>query len=48
MEQLASNFAQPVANVTGFVSPARHADEKLLQLLKEAARDASGAASLSS
>jgi putative ABC transport system substrate-binding protein len=37
MEQLASNFAQPVANVTGFVSPARHADEKLLQLLKEAA-----------
>jgi putative ABC transport system substrate-binding protein len=41
MEQLASNFAQPVANVTGFVSPARHADEKLLQLLKEAAPNAS-------
>jgi len=41
MEQLASNFAQPIANVTGFVSPTRHADEKLLQLLKEAAPDAS-------
>ena len=37
MEQLAGNFAQPVANVTGFVSFARHADEKCLQLLKEAA-----------
>ena len=41
MEQLAGNFAQPVANVTGFVSPARHADEKCLQLLKEAAPDVS-------
>jgi putative ABC transport system substrate-binding protein len=37
MEQLAGNFAQPVANVTGFVSPATHEDEKCLQLLKEAA-----------
>ena len=37
MEQLARNFAQPVANVTGFVSLATHQDEKCLQLLKEAA-----------
>jgi len=41
MEQLAGNFAQPVANVTGFVSPATHEDEKCLQLLKEAAPDVS-------
>jgi putative ABC transport system substrate-binding protein len=41
MEQLAGNFAQPVANVTGMVSPARHADEKCLQLLKESAPEMS-------
>jgi len=41
MELLAGNFAQPVANVTGFISPAKHADEKLLQLLKEAAPNVS-------
>ena len=46
MEQLAGNFAQPVANVTGFVSLATHQDEKCLQLLKEAAPDVSRVAVL--
>jgi putative tryptophan/tyrosine transport system substrate-binding protein len=41
MEQLAGNFAKPVANVTGFTLSAESQDEKCLQLLKEAAPDLS-------
>ena len=42
MAQLAgNNLARPVANVTGFTTNARGQDEKCLQLLKEAAPDAS-------
>jgi putative ABC transport system substrate-binding protein len=37
MEQLAGNFAKPVANVTGFTLSAGSQNEKCLQLLKEAA-----------
>jgi putative ABC transport system substrate-binding protein len=41
MEQLAGNFAKPIANVTGFALGAEDQDEKCLQLLKEAAPDLS-------
>ena len=42
MEQLAgSNFAKPVANVTGFTGGVGSQEEKCLQLLKEAAPDLS-------
>jgi putative ABC transport system substrate-binding protein len=42
MAQLAGhNFARPVANITGFTTNARGQDEKCLQLLKEAAPNAS-------
>jgi putative ABC transport system substrate-binding protein len=41
MEQLAGNFAKPVANVTGFTLNAGSQNEKCLQLLKEAAPAAS-------
>jgi putative ABC transport system substrate-binding protein len=41
MEQLAGNFAKPVANVTGFTLSVGSQDEKCLQLLKEAAPDLS-------
>ena len=41
MEQLAGNFAKPVANVTGFSGNAGNQEEKCLQLLKEAAPDLS-------
>jgi putative ABC transport system substrate-binding protein len=41
MEQLAGNFAKPVANVTGFALGGESQDEKSLQLLKEAAPDLS-------
>ena len=37
MEQLAGNFAKPVANITGFTLNAGSQNEKCLQLLKEAA-----------
>ena len=37
MEQLAGNFAKPVANVTGLALGVARQDEKCLQLLKEAA-----------
>jgi putative ABC transport system substrate-binding protein len=37
LEQLAGNFARPVANVTGFTTNTRGQDAKCLQLLKEAA-----------
>jgi putative ABC transport system substrate-binding protein len=37
MEQLAGNFAKPVANVTGFTLSVGNQNEKCLQLLKEAA-----------
>jgi putative ABC transport system substrate-binding protein len=37
MEQLAGNFAKPVANVTGFTLSAGNPNEKCLQLLKETA-----------
>jgi putative tryptophan/tyrosine transport system substrate-binding protein len=37
MEQLAGNFAKPVANVTGFTLSVGSQNEKCLQLLKEAA-----------
>jgi putative ABC transport system substrate-binding protein len=37
MEQLAGNFAKPVANVTGFTGSVGSQEEKCLQLLKEAA-----------
>jgi putative ABC transport system substrate-binding protein len=37
MEQLAGNFAKPVANVTGFTLDVGSQDEKCLELLKEAA-----------
>ena len=37
MEQLAGNFAKPVANVTGFTLSVGSPNEKCLQLLKEAA-----------
>jgi putative tryptophan/tyrosine transport system substrate-binding protein len=41
MEQLAGNFAKPVANVTGFTLSVGSQDEKCLQLMKEAAPDLS-------
>jgi ABC-type uncharacterized transport system substrate-binding protein len=41
MEQLAGNFAKPVANVTGFTLDVGSQEEKCLQLLKEAAPDLS-------
>jgi ABC-type uncharacterized transport system substrate-binding protein len=41
MEQLAGNFAKPVANVTGFSLNVGNQVEKCLQLLKEAAPDLS-------
>lgn len=41
MVQLAGNFARPVANVTGFTLAGVSADEKCLQLLKEAVPAAS-------
>jgi putative ABC transport system substrate-binding protein len=41
MEQLAGNFAKPVANVTGFTLSVGSQDEKCLQMLKEAAPDLS-------
>jgi putative ABC transport system substrate-binding protein len=37
LEQLAGNFARPVANVTGFTTNTRGQDAKCLQLLKEVA-----------
>jgi len=37
MEQLAGNFAKPVANITGFTLNAGSQNEKCLQLLEEAA-----------
>src|SRR5215469_17672912 len=37
IEQLAGNFAKPVANVTGFTLSVGSPNEKCLQLLKEAA-----------
>ena len=47
MERLAGNFARPVANVTGFTLAGVSADQKCLQLLKEAAPDMSRIAVLS-
>jgi putative tryptophan/tyrosine transport system substrate-binding protein len=47
MERLAGNFARPVANVTGFTLSGVGSDQKCLQLLKEAAPDASRIAVLS-
>jgi putative ABC transport system substrate-binding protein len=41
MEQLAGNFAKPVANVAGFTLDVGSQEEKCLQLLKEAAPDLS-------
>ena len=41
IEQLAGNFAKPVANVTGFTGGVGSQEEKCLQLLKEAAPDLS-------
>jgi putative tryptophan/tyrosine transport system substrate-binding protein len=41
MEQLAGNFAKPVANVTGFTLSVGSQEEKCLQLIKEAAPDLS-------
>jgi putative ABC transport system substrate-binding protein len=41
MEQLAGNFAKPVANITGFTLSVGSPAEKCLQLLKEAAPDLS-------
>jgi len=41
MEQLAGNFAKPVANVTGFTLNVESPEAKCLELLKEAAPDLS-------
>ena len=41
MEQLAGNFAKPIANVTGFTLDVGSQEEKCLQLIKEAAPDLS-------
>jgi putative tryptophan/tyrosine transport system substrate-binding protein len=41
LEQLAGNFARPVANVTGFAIGVESQDEKCLELLKEAVPDLS-------